>query len=109
VLLEFGSGCSTLVLALALSRNGVDHLWSVDSEEKWAATTESALPAELRSCVTIVRSPVAEDDRDAPGLTHSRLPDVKPDFVFVDGPPSPRRDRSHSTSSTLRRPSSQAA
>jgi Methyltransferase domain len=77
---------STLVHALALSRNGTGHLWSVDSEEKWAAATESALP-ELRTLVTIVRSPIAEDDRDVPGLAHSRLPDLQPDFVYVDGPP----------------------
>jgi Methyltransferase domain len=83
VLLEFGSGCSTLVLALALSRNGIGHLWSVDSEEKWAAATEPAL-IELRSLVTIVRSPIAEDDRDVPGFTHSRIPDLRPDFVYVD-------------------------
>jgi hypothetical protein len=58
-------------------------LWSVDSEEKWAAATEPAL-IELRSLVTIVRSPIAEDDRDVPGFTHSRIPDLRPDFVYVD-------------------------
>jgi predicted O-methyltransferase YrrM len=90
-LLEFGSGCSTVVLAFGLHQNGAGHLWSVDGEKAWVHATEAALPKDLRPFVTVVHSPVREDDRDVPGLSHEHVPGISPDFVYLDGPPLTRQ------------------
>ncbi len=90
VLLELGSGCSTVVLAAALRDNGHGHLWSVDVDAEWATATEQGLPAPLRKLVTIVRSHTIEDDRDVLGWTHANLPDISPDFLYLDSPPLTR-------------------
>jgi Methyltransferase domain len=85
-LLEFGSGCSTVILAFALHQNGAGHLWSLESDEHWAAATAAALPDDLRSRVTLVHAPVREDDRDVGGWSYTNRPDIDPDFVYLDGP-----------------------
>jgi Methyltransferase domain len=84
--LEFGSGCSTVVLAFALHQNGDGHLWSLDAEAAWAEATTVALPEAVRPLVTVVYAPVREDDRDVRGWSYSNIPDVDPDFVYLDGP-----------------------
>jgi predicted O-methyltransferase YrrM len=85
-LLEFGSGCSTVVLAFALYQNREGHLWSLDADAEWARATEAALPEALRSLATVVHAPVHEDDRDVQGWSYRPLPNVDPDFVYLDGP-----------------------
>ncbi|MBA3347677.1 MAG: class I SAM-dependent methyltransferase [Actinobacteria bacterium] len=86
-ILEFGSGCSTAVLAAAVRENGVGHIWSLDADEGWAGVTAGSLPAELRNFVTVVHTPVVEEDRDVPGWLHRDVPDVSPDFLYLDSPP----------------------
>ena len=86
-LLEFGSGCSTVVLATAVRDNGVGHLWSLEVDERWARVTQAALPEELRDVVTLVQSRAEASDRDLPGWTHANVPDVDPDFLYLDSPP----------------------
>jgi predicted O-methyltransferase YrrM len=86
-LLEFGSGCSTAVLATALRDNHHGHLWSVEGDEQWARATEEALPEVLQPFVTVVHSLVLEDDRDVLGWSYERIPPIDPDFVYLDGPP----------------------
>jgi hypothetical protein len=88
--LEFGSGCSTAVIAAALRENGHGRLWSVESDEDWARVTEAALPDDLRPLVTVVYAPAVEEDRDVPGWSYAHVPDVSPDFVYLDGPPHTR-------------------
>jgi hypothetical protein len=85
-LLEFGSGYSTVVLAFALQQNGEGHLWSLDAEEEWARSTAASLPDALRPLVTVVHAPVREDDRDVLGWSHENVPEINPDFVYLDGP-----------------------
>ena len=87
VLLELGSGCSTPVLAEAVRANGAGHVWSVDADEGWAAATAAALPPELRTLVTVEHAPAVAEDRDVPGWSHRGLPDVEPDFLYLDSPP----------------------
>lgn len=86
-ILEFGSGCSTVVLGAAANQNGVGHVWSVEATQKWADANRDALPATIRECVTLVYTPAVEDDRDVPGWIHEDVPDVQPDFIYLDGPP----------------------
>lgn len=44
IILEFGSGISTICLAQALLDNGFGTLHSVDGDKKWAASTAKYLP-----------------------------------------------------------------
>jgi hypothetical protein len=84
--LEFGSGCSTAVIGAALAENGGGHLWSIEGDERWAEATRHALPAALADVVTVVHAPVREDDRDIAGWSYAHVPDVDPDFLYLDGP-----------------------
>ncbi len=90
--LEFGSGCSTLALALALRDNHVStqssgRLLSIDSVEFWAETNRKAMPAELRGFHQILHRPVrCCTHQGTPCFRHLNLPDVRPDLVYLDGP-----------------------
>lgn len=91
---EFGSGCSTVVLAKALSENGTGHLYSMESSTEWLAATTSGIPTQLAPFCTIIHSPAEEvtyDERAA--FRHRFLPDNTPNFVYLDGPPlTPQRN-----------------
>jgi hypothetical protein len=86
-LLEFGSGWSSVVLAAAVRDNGAGKLWSVETDQHWADVTEKAFPESLRSIVTVVRSEALPEDRDVAGWLHANVPDIDPDFLYLDGPP----------------------
>ncbi len=64
VVLEFGSGCSTVVLAQALYHIGREaaelrgHLYAVDGEAAWAESTAAALPRHSRTLCTVSYSPL---------------------------------------------------
>jgi hypothetical protein len=100
--LEFGVGWSTLVIADALARNAAEfvragapcaapvdafRVFSVDTGAEWIARTAALLPDALRDHVDFTHSP-AHADTFAGQLCHyyDRLPDVVPDFVYLDGP-----------------------
>jgi len=91
-IVEYGSGCSTLVLALAAQASSDDwSLYSVEADAYWAEATRSALPADLAERCTIAYVPVVLDERHGlPGVRHTDLPPVDPDFVYLDGPPLPQ-------------------
>ena len=100
--LEFGVGYSTLVLADALARNEADFtaaspsfsapadafsLYSVDTGAERIALTAQRLPAALRDRVSFTHS-AARAGTFGDRLCHyyDTLPDVVPDFVYLDGP-----------------------
>ncbi len=91
-LLEFGSGCSTLVLALAARRAWAraatsGRFVSIESDPEWAELNRAALPPELAQLCTIEYSPVVEAELGGVGAwRHERLPAGSPDFVYLDGP-----------------------
>ncbi len=100
--LELGSGYSTASISHAMrilarhfkkwaSENlRVDrpfHLYSVEEEQWFADITAERLKGGLDDHVTLTRSSVRiilHDNRIA--TVYSRLPNVSPDFVYVDGP-----------------------
>jgi hypothetical protein len=104
--LEFGVGYSTLVLADALAKNehewrtAIDkpalqrqsmfHLFSVDASRQWLRFWARRIPNHLRSRVHLCYSRTSVGTF-ADQLCHyyEKLPDVIPDFVYLDGP-SPR-------------------
>lgn len=87
VVLEFGSGCSTVVIAQALADNGGGHITSVDAEKTWAEVTSSTVPEELRAYCDVVYSPVVEEEfAGIPVFRHTDVPELRPDFLYLDGP-----------------------
>ncbi|MBI2055286.1 MAG: hypothetical protein HYT42_00105 [Candidatus Sungbacteria bacterium] len=92
-ILEFGSGCSTVLMAQALADNAErlssvhGFIYSVDADSRWAAETEKFLPSHLKSFCEISYSPLLEGEYDGvPVFRHARIPNVRPDMLFLDGP-----------------------
>lgn len=98
-ILEFGSGCSTVILAQALFDNKRDlseetgYLFSVEVEPYWAEVTAKSMPAHLQGFYEIVYSPLLETYyAGTPVFRHAKIPDVSPDLIYLDGPPlTPQR------------------
>ena len=101
--LEFGVGYSTLVIAHALSENrrrwsddvaalrlrvaAPFHQHVVDTSANWIEDTRRHLPEELREHATFRRSDcriAVVGDRIC--HLYADLPDVCPDFIYLDGP-----------------------
>ena len=93
VVVEFGVGFSTIVIAQALLENqgskmgGIGHLYSVDSEQVWIDNTREKLSDNLSQYVTFSCSPVIVDIADNT-LCHryETLPNISPNFIYLDGP-----------------------
>jgi hypothetical protein len=90
--LEFGSGLSTVVMADAVAkvskatgREGRIH--AVEGSPEWAGMVRDAVPENLKPYVEVTASPV-ETTLVNGELCHvfRELPDVNPDFLYLDGP-----------------------
>ena len=102
-ILEFGTGYSTIVMAHALNKNMQEwesladrpavrnrfmfQIFSVDASKQWLATMEEEFPSHLAGHVHFHHSDV-EIGTFKGQLCHyySRLPDIVPDFVYLDAP-----------------------
>jgi len=87
--LEFGSGCSTVMLAQALYENGSGQMYSIDADPHWASVTDACLPTHLRSICRVMHCPVkvlGHSNEGCPIIIHLDRPEVTPDFIYVDGP-----------------------
>lgn len=102
-ILEFGVGYSTLVIADALRKNRRDwnalssppavrnrfpfHCFTVDASPHWLELAQSQFPDDLRSFVTFHHSGVRIGTHNGQ-LCHfyEKLPDIVPDFIYLDGP-----------------------
>ena len=100
--LEFGSGYSTAILADAmrtLSKHFGEwakrsirsdnpfHVYAVEEEQHFLEITRSRLGAKLQAFATVSRSSVdvlIHDNRIA--SVYSKLPNISPDFIYLDGP-----------------------
>lgn len=101
--LEFGVGCSTAVIADALAKNEAEYrdtanrprlrnrnafrLFSVDTSRHWIAVAQARLPSTLRGRVEFTYSPAVAGTFNG-RLCHyyTKLPNVVPDFIYLDGP-----------------------
>jgi hypothetical protein len=85
VILEFGTGFSTVVLAHAMGPEG--RLYNVDANEHWIANTKAKMPPQLLDRVEFRHSPVRVDLHEGE-MCHfyDRLPNIVPDFIYLDGP-----------------------
>lgn len=87
--LEYGSGCSTLILALALQRTGrPGDFLSLETDPVWAEQTLKALPSTVRHWCQVVVSPlVAAISGDVRGFAYAAQPhELVPDLIYLDGP-----------------------
>lgn len=86
---EFGSGASTVLLALALRRAGGGHLTSFDHSPTWIAETEAQLRAYgVEDLVTLRLAPLRPTP-GSPEVIWYRI-DTRPeqvDLALIDGPP----------------------
>lgn len=87
--LEFGSGVSTVWIALALKKYGSGRLISIEHDATYLRRTAEILARNnLVEIVDLRHAPLVEKDKaiwyDCDVVTHE-LPDL--DLVFVDGPP----------------------
>jgi len=101
--LEFGLGYSTIVIADALKKNEQDwnnlpqrpsirnrfmfELFSVDASQDWIETVKTRFPDHLIECVNFHYSEVKAGIFNGQ-LCHyyENLPDIVPDFIYLDGP-----------------------
>ena len=101
--LEFGIGCSTIVLAHALDQNEQTHgeelreritrnsqlfqVFSVDANQRWIDHTAERIPAPLAARVHLRHSAVSATTFGGRLChTYDTLPNVVPDFIYLDGP-----------------------
>lgn len=101
--LEFGIGCSTIVLAHAMDENEREHgellrarltrntqlfqVFSVDANQRWIGHTEGRIPSYLAPRVHLTHSTVSATTFGGRLChTYDNLPDVVPDFIYLDGP-----------------------
>jgi hypothetical protein len=102
-ILEFGIGYSTLVMTDALTKNRVEwyqlaskprirnsklyELHSVDTDSDWIERTINRIPTRLKSVVRPYRSEARQGDfLGRVCHFYDRLPNVVPDFIYLDGP-----------------------
>ncbi len=86
VVLELGSGVSTVVMAAALAINGEGRLHSVDPTEEWAESTARCLPRSLRNWCEVThsaRQPIKVDGFDSSRF--KTLPVKHADMIYLDG------------------------
>ena len=100
--LEFGVGFSTIVIADALVKNEWEYerdgspllrnryafkVFSVDPSTFWVEETENMIPSHLTPYINIVHSGVEIcEDKFQVFSRFKRLPDIVPDFIYLDGP-----------------------
>ncbi len=90
--LEYGSGVSTLVMALALEQNGEGRLVSLEASEEWAHSTHSALPERLFERVQVVYSrPGSREVDGESSVCFADQPFADPDMIYIDGAPEGAR------------------
>lgn len=97
VVVECGAGFSTLAMAWAVRDNHITdgvpgRLYALDDARDYLQNVVTPeLPARVRDYVEIIPSPVMFHEYKGNGLryegiSYQSMPDIQPDFVYVDGP-----------------------
>ncbi len=92
VVLEFGSGCSTIVMAEAMrTKTGLD-LWSFDNEREWLWETQKMISEDLEHIVNLnFRVVLAGTTPPSGGIrtfhySMGGIISITPDLIYLDGP-----------------------
>ncbi len=92
-IVECGSGTSTVVLARCMQLNEAGHVYSLEHESEFAATTAAELARHgLSDWATVIHAPLRPHDLSGqswPWYSHEALPNGKIDMLIIDGPPEP--------------------
>ena len=89
---EFGSGFSTIAIALALRENKLKdnisgHLYSIEGNKKWFHNTQEKIDNDLKKFIDFHYSkPITSTFNGHLVSKHEKLPDVSPNFIYLDGP-----------------------
>jgi Methyltransferase domain len=85
--LEFGSGCTTLVIADALRQTG-GHLYSYEDVPEYHADISALIPVDLKSYVTLVRADklAITFEPGIWGVRYAGETSEPVEMIFVDGP-----------------------
>jgi hypothetical protein len=87
VTVEFGCGCSTLVMAEAMHRNGLGKLIVLEADHRWIHASEAELPKHLRDIVKYRLSPLTKTAIGGEDChLYSDLPTGQIDLLYLDGP-----------------------
>lgn len=91
LILECGSGVSTLIMAYALSKNGSGRLVTLEHLDEYRQQTAGWLASHSLSDIVDLRLvhlvPVKIEDREWLWYDPVSIPDETFDLVFIDGPP----------------------
>ncbi|MFO8024265.1 O-methyltransferase [Thiohalophilus sp.] len=92
LIVELGSGVSTLVLAYCLKKNGAGRIVSYDHDENFARITrENVEKHNLSEYVEVIHAPIGEVEIGNNKVKWYQIDinkiDENIDFLFVDGPP----------------------
>ncbi len=89
VVLEFGSGCSTVVMAEAMrTKTGLD-LWSFDNEREWLWETQKMISKDVEHIVSLhFAMPYIVYFDKTPTFQYfwGDAVAITPDFIYLDGP-----------------------
>ena len=89
---EFGSGHSTIVIALALKENELKdkisgRLFSVDGNQYWIENTKKKIAEDLKKYVQFHFSKAIISNYNGHVTSiHESLPNVSPNLIYLDGP-----------------------
>lgn len=90
--LEFGAGCSSFAIILALIENQKENnidgkLFSVDGNDKWLSNILKLLPKNFLEYSSFLYSkPKISSFNNQIISMHDDLPDISPNFIYLDGP-----------------------
>lgn len=86
-ILEFGSGCSTVIMAHALWYNRKGWIDSIENELIWLQRTERMMPSYLSEISTLYCCPAEAGTYNGEKvLRYCPSYPTKPDFIYLDGP-----------------------
>jgi hypothetical protein len=87
VVVEFGCGCSTLVMAEALHRNGGGKLIVLEADQRWLDASAAELPKHLTDTVEYRFAPLNKTEINGEACHYySNTPDEMIDLLYLDGP-----------------------
>ncbi len=88
LILEFGPGATTRMMAAALHANGSGRIISIEAHQRWLEVARVYLSPELAERCELIHSHARLIERGGAQVwQHEHVPSVVPDLIYLDGPP----------------------